>query len=40
MILRSLGLTGEPIRFELKPGRSASDPGPTLSGLRLVLRPH
>jgi hypothetical protein len=40
MILRSLGLTGEPIRFELKPGRSASDPGPTLSGLRLVLRPR
>ena len=38
MILGSLGLTGEPIRFELKPGRSASDPGPTLSGLRLVLR--
>jgi hypothetical protein len=29
-ILRSLGLAGEPIRFELKPGRSESDPGPTL----------
>ncbi len=39
-MLRALGLTGEPVRFELSPGRSASDPGPTLSGLRLVLRPR
>jgi hypothetical protein len=38
MMLRSLGLTGKPVRFELRRGRSASDPGSTVSDLHLVLR--
>ncbi len=32
------GLVADTLRFELTPGRSASDPGPTVSGLRLTLR--
>jgi hypothetical protein len=36
--LRRLGLRGETIRFEIKPGRQASAPGPTITGLRIGLR--
>jgi hypothetical protein len=39
-LLRTIGLTGEPLRFEITPGRATSDPGPTVSGLRIILRPR
>jgi hypothetical protein len=31
------GLVSDTVRFELKPGTSASEPGPSVSGLRLTL---
>jgi len=39
-VLDRLGLGVRPIRFELRPSRSAGEPGPTVSGLRLLLRPR
>ncbi|MBA3259076.1 MAG: hypothetical protein H0T68_06390 [Gemmatimonadales bacterium] len=39
-VLNRLGLAARPVRFELRPSRSAGDPGPTASGLRLLLRPR
>ncbi len=39
-VLNRLGLKAKPIHFELRPSRSAGDPGPTVSGLRLVLQPR
>jgi hypothetical protein len=38
--LVQLGLSADTTRFELPPAHSASDPGTTVSGLRLVLRPR
>jgi hypothetical protein len=38
--LRDLGLLADTVRFELHPGGSATEPGPTVSGLLLLLRPR
>lgn len=38
--LSGLGLFADTVRFELPPGRSATAPGPTASGLLLILRPR
>ena len=38
--LRDLGLSADTVRFELHPARSASQPGPAVSGLLLLLRPR
>jgi hypothetical protein len=38
--LAGLGLLADTVRFELRPGRSAAEPGPTASGLLLLLRPR
>jgi hypothetical protein len=37
-VLRPMGLLADTLRFELRPGRSAAEPGPVLSDLRLMLR--
>ncbi|HYF40255.1 MAG TPA: hypothetical protein VD930_11235, partial [Gemmatimonadales bacterium] len=37
-VLAQMGMTADTLRFELEPGHSAAEPGPTLSGLRLNLR--
>jgi hypothetical protein len=39
-VLRQMGLVADTLRFELQPGRSAAEPGPMLSDLRLMLRPR
>jgi hypothetical protein len=36
--LKRMGLVADTLRFELRPGHSAAEPGPALSGLRLILR--
>jgi hypothetical protein len=37
-VLARMGLLADTLRFELRPGRSVLEPGPVLSGLRLILR--
>lgn len=37
-VLERMGLLADTLRFELRPGHSAAEPGPVLSGLRLILR--
>jgi hypothetical protein len=38
-VLAGMNLVADTLRFELHPGGSATEPGPALSGLRLILRP-
>jgi hypothetical protein len=37
-VLAPVGLLADTLRFELRPGHSPAEPGPVLSGLRLILR--
>jgi hypothetical protein len=34
-----MALRADTLRFELRPSRTAGEPGPSLSGLTLMLRP-
>ena len=38
-LLAPMGLRADTLRFELRPSRTADEPGPSLNGLTLMLRP-